>query len=187
MNTIKLALLIVVLFFYGCSSINYPKVHGQNFQGNSLSSYVRWNDNYIVTVKHAGILDGSSYISEEYDLQFVKKHSVNEDNAIWAYPVNKEKLLMFGYVKNRTKVYREGYDAGVVIKNLSVDAKYRLIDRAIKKGMSGGPVFNSKNEVVGINIGYTSKKIDIDGNYSFYSIYLPYDVIEYEWIKSGLN
>ncbi len=183
----KTALLIVVLFIFGCSSINVPKVHGKNVSGKSISSYVKWNDNYAVTVKHAGNLKNSSYVSTNYDVQFIRIDLINNEKVIWNNPKNNEKLIMFGYTRNQGKVYRYGNDAGIVTKHLEGKPKYRLVDTLIKKGMSGGPVFNEKNEVVGINIGYTAEKIDVKGKYAFYSLYLPYDIIQEEWIKSGLN
>lgn len=184
----KIISVIIILSFMvsGCSSISSENTYGQfvtkeKHSAKSISSYVQWNNEYAVTVNHSEINKNVEYSSEVYDVKFVKHPS--QQSPVWT-DVNKGELLtMVGYPRlgQKQPTIRKGVDIG----NVSTDYKNgcRGVKTLIVQGMSGGPVLNSNNEVVGINIGYSSEPVVLNNQTTELSLYLPYDVILKEWNK----
>ncbi len=182
------AALMMSVALVGCASKPSDVEYGQiavkeGMIGVTTSTFVQWNDEYAVTVKHGKKIPHSVYISEEFDVQFIKKASISK--VKWNSPKDKEILSMEGFTKHRQKTpdVMVGPDAGITATYLSEKDGYRLVETTIQKGMSGGPVYNSNREVVGINIGFTAKQIKVVDKTAFYSVYLPYDIIKAEWEK----
>lgn len=182
------AALMMSVALVGCASKPSDVEYGQiavkvGTTGVTNSSFVQWNDEYAVTVKHGASVPRSVYISDEFDVQFIKKESIAK--VKWNSPKDKEALSMEGFIKYRQKSpsVMVGNDSGVTAIYHSNEDVYRLVDTKIEQGMSGGPVYNSNREVVGINIGFTAKPINAGGKTAIYSIYLPYDIIKAEWEK----
>ena len=178
--------IVSVFSCYGCSSLNYGKPYGQILfkeggKTDSISSYVQWNNDYAVTVKHSDVNGAVAYNSNEYDVRFLKIHS--NKVPMWGNANKGDYLSMSGYPRKQQKqpTIREGNDIGKITAHNKND--YRAVNTLIVKGMSGGPVFNVNNEVVGINIGYSLDKVNINGKLTNISIYLPYNVIQSEWLK----
>lgn len=179
-------LILLSISLVGCSSTDTYKPYGQfiykdGMVNTSISSYVQWNNEYAVTVKHSEVRGIIEYDSKEYDVRFVKNKS--SKIPVWANPKKGDLLYMTGFPRAHQKqpTIREGNDIGnIVIKE---QKGYRAVKTLIVKGMSGGPVFNTKDEVVGINIGYSSEQVFINGQQTELSIYLPYNIILAEWNK----
>lgn len=180
----KLAIFIFTFIFANFSNAKeYGHITKKDSSGSMIFSYVQWNDEYAVTVKHTPELVSSVYKSDIVDVQFFKKKSA--DIPKWVEPERLGKLKMVGFVGVNPLKKKEtiGNDAGMVIQWKTEKPYYRLMNNLISEGMSGGPVFNEKNEVVGINIGYVKQKYIVNGKEDFYSIYLPLNVIKEEWDK----
>lgn len=179
-------LILLSISLVGCSSTYSHKSYGQFISKNgmvykSISSYVQWNNEYAVTVKHSEVIGLIVYNSQDYDVRFVKNKS--SKIPVWANPNKGDLLYMTGFTRAHQKqpTIRDGNDIGNII--IKEQKGYRAVKTLIVKGMSGGPVFNTKNEVVGINIGYSSEQVFIDGQQTELSIYLPYNIILAEWNK----
>lgn len=176
---------ILILNIFGCVSIQDNQPYGQVSVKKDkeliIGTFVQWNADYAVTAKHIPNVKNSVYISDNYDLQFFKKHS--DVYPIWKSPKNGENLKMLGYIKYKkfNPTIINGKDLGLAIA--FSQHNYRIVDVTLVSGMSGGPVFNIDNKVVGINIGYTAEKVFIKEKEIIVSVYLPYDVINDEWLK----
>lgn len=186
MKYIKIGLVLFALFLTGCATTPNEKIYGQFKRSESISvkevsSYVQWNNEYSVTVKHSKIVQKISYESKNFDLRFVRNPSLKVPS--WNDPVKGEKITMLGFPNYRkeTPTIREGLEVGDV-RTLEGEM-FRGVKTKIVKGMSGGPVINDKNEIVGINIGYSQMTNPVTKEKYFISIYLPYEVIKDEWEK----
>lgn len=188
----KIFLLSLFILITGCSTHNYKDDrYGQlnieiNEYSTEIATFAQWNENYAVTVKHASNVPNSVYQSDIYDLQFFKKKSVGNIPE-WSYSNEKDIVSMIGYteVNSDNKIIKKGKDLGTadfLIKN-----KYRMVDTTIIKGMSGGPVINNKNKLVGINIGYTHNPVFIKDKEIIVSVFLSYEAIQEEWLKFEKN
>lgn len=150
------------------------------------ASYVQWNEEYAVTAAH--FVSPSyypAYKSELLDIQFIKIKS--NKVPVWNEFKIGEKVSMVGFPnidQNEKKV--TGYTTGKLAVFNGVEV-YQLVTTKIEQGMSGGPVFNDKKEVVGINIGYTSQPVLRDGKNEIQSLFLPYGYIKQEWEKFKTN
>ena len=144
------------------------------------ATYTQWNENYAVTVSHySGYLD-SQYQSSRLDVKFFKNQTKNGVRQ-WADIKTNEIVQMAGFIQEgqefnimQGRVARET----ITINNQAV---YRLIAGALIPGMSGGPVLNAQGQVVGINVGYSTRKIAVDSQKGSYSLILPYSEIKKEW------
>lgn len=179
-------LILLSIGLVGCSSTYTYKPYGQfvskdGMVDKSISNYVQWNNEYAVTVKHSEFRGLIEYNSQDYDVRFVKIKS--SEIPVWTNPNKGDLLSMTGFPRAHQKqpTVREGNDIGNII--IKEKKGYRAVKTLIVQGMSGGPVFNTKNEVVGINIGYSSEQVFIDGQQTELSIYLPYNIILAEWNK----
>lgn len=185
---IALVMIAVLAICTGCASqkTDVGAPYGQmlvrdGLVGNATSSYVQWNKEYAVTVKHSDVKHQVAYNSEDYDVRFVKKRS--NTVPVWTDAQKGEILSMTGYPRPYQKepTIRQGADVGTV--NVYDKTTYRGVKTLIIRGMSGGPVLNANKEVVGINVAYSTVKVVIDGEQSDVSVYLPRDVIQAEWDK----
>lgn len=148
-----------------------------------IGSYVQWNAEYAVTAKHVKNVKNVAYVSKDYDLVFFKHKSANP--LKWADTKINEPLVSKGFPFFPQRQKENVVSANNVNVNLTLDDMpyYFLMDAQLVGGMSGGPVFNQNNEVVGINIAYTNKRYNIDHKDQVYSIYLSHQGIQQEWNK----
>jgi hypothetical protein len=185
-NIITLSFVVISIVLSGCS-INHPSYGPLTFinpdRTVDMGSYVQWNDDYAVTAKHVKNVKDVVYVSNDYDLVFFKHKSTNPMK--WADTQVNEPLISKGFP------FFPQRDQEIAIKGNSVNIHltldnmpyYYLMDAQLIAGMSGGPVFNQYNEVVGINIGYTNKRYNIDNKDQVYSIYLSSQAVKNEWSK----
>lgn len=192
----NIPLIIMSFLVVGCSSniiannnlnnsttLSNNIVHITADGASAYASGVRWNDNYIVTVKHlTGFTSKEKCDSDNLDVAFIKRDKKSyEYTEKWTNPINNEKVLMTGSSKNKITIKIEGsvVEGRFPYKN-STD--YKLVTGKVRKGMSGGPIKNHKDEVVGIIIGYTLP-ILLKGKEekSSYSVMLPFESIQKEW------
>lgn len=182
--TISLVTLTVILS--GCSSLDRdeqygPITHINEDKSVDIGSYVQWNDDYAVTAKHVKNVKNLAYVSKDYDLVFFKHKSSSP--LKWADTKTSEPLVSKGFPFFPQRQQEKVVSANNINVNLKLDdmPHYFLMDAQLIGGMSGGPVFNKNNEVVGINIGYTRKRYNIDNKDQVYSIYLSHQGIQQEW------
>lgn len=148
-----------------------------------MGSYVQWNNDYAVTAKHVKSIKNVAYVSDSYDLVFFKHKSTV--SVKWADTHVNEALVSKGFPFFPARQKELALNGNSVDINLTMDnlPHYYLIDTLLIAGMSGGPVFNINNEVVGINIGYTEKLYTINNKTQHYSVYLSHQGIQQEWQK----
>ena len=184
-NIIAIALLTITATLSGCSgNPQYgPLTHFNDDKSVDIGSYVQWNDEYAVTAKHVKNVQNVAYVSKNYDLVFFKHKSTAP--LKWADTKVNEPLVSKGFPFFPQRLKENVVSANNVNVNLTLDniPHYFLMDAQLVGGMSGGPVFNQYNEVVGINIGYTNKRYNIDHKEQVYSIYLSHQGIQQEWNK----
>ena len=184
-NIVAVALLTITATLAGCSgNPQYGPLTFVNADKSvDIGSYVQWNDEYAVTAKHVKNVKNVAYVSKNYDLVFFKHKSAAP--LKWADTKVNEPLVSKGFPFFPQRFKENVVSANNVNINLTLDnmPHYFLMDAQLVGGMSGGPVFNQYNEVVGINIGYTNKRYNIDHKEQVYSIYLSHQGIQQEWNK----
>lgn len=180
----KLPIILISLILIGCATREYSINTTYGGLGKSIykpnASYVQWNKDYAVTAAHFVSPDHvPDYKSEYIDVQFIKKKS--ENIPVWTdfKPLEKVSMIGFPSIYKNEKIIK-GYIAGqqAVFMGSGV---YELVTGKIQEGMSGGPVFNENDEVVGINIGYTIEPVSVNNNKEIHSLFLPYSEIQREW------
>lgn len=158
---------------------------------SSFASAIRWNEEYLVSVKHleegAGI---KRCASDKLDLAFYK------------VPVKKgETIPSWENMKSGSSVKMEGFISrgknlktveGKVVPGIFTyggEAKYKLAQNIVTKGMSGGPVKNEDGKIVGLIIGYTAEPVKltklvkggVEKPGERFSVLLPYSSISEGW------
>lgn len=167
---------ILSILLSGCAQ--HIEFGNMSINGTKFS-YIQWDEDHAVTVKHVQQLDSYVYLSGKYDIQFFE-HSSKEIPK-WTTPKANERLTMSGFHDN-TLLQLEGHDLGLTIKPKQFPIPvYRAVDVSIKPGMSGGPVTNDAGQVVGMNIGFSKESYE-KGDYTYkISVYVPYEIIQKEW------
>lgn len=175
-SLIKIATaLSVAALIGGCAN----KEFGHIKNGIDEFSYVQWDNEHAVTVRHIKPLDSYVYISGKYDLQFFKHKS--DKVPVWGNYISNEEVKMSGFVNGSLKDIK-GYDMGTTVKVDSYPVpSYRATNADLEFGMAGGPTFNTNGEVIGINIGKSKELVKYGDDYYKVSIYLPYEIIQSEW------
>jgi Trypsin-like peptidase domain len=178
----RLLVIIALAVLTGCTA---TPISGVGFLSSGIgvgeyATYTQWNKDYAVTVSHyTGYLD-SQYQSPRLDVKFFKHTSKNGVRE-WADVKDGERVQMAGFIDEGSEFnIMQGRVAKekITINNQSV---YRLITGALVPGMSGGPVLNVQGQVVGINVGYSTRKIVVESQKGLYSLVLPYSEIKKEW------
>lgn len=187
-NIITIALLTLTAILSGCSTIDRHEQYGpltyvHQDKSVDIGSYVQWNEDYAVTAKHVRNVKNVAYVSADYDLVFFEHKSTAP--LKWAETKKNEPLTSKGFPFFPSREKEKVIEAKSVDINLTMDdmPDYYLLSAQLVSGMSGGPVFNQFNEVVGINIGYTKRLYNIDNKTQIYSVYLSYQGIQKEWNK----
>lgn len=151
----------------------------------SYASGVRWNDDYIVTVKHFDGVDKNKICkASRVDLAFVKSPKEKSADLIkWKEPEGSLGVTMVGYTNKTSKIKKV---EGVMIPGWFIygdERKYKLASNLVTHGMSGGPALNPDGDVVGLIVGYTAKPVLVSGKTeeASYSVILPYSSIQEGW------
>jgi len=173
---LKLLAVSMIVSLVGCTM---DKEVGQMRSGIDYYTYVQWDTEHAVTVRHVKQINTNVYVSDRYDLQFFKHPSSKV--PVWTKFVSNDPATMSGY--SGSKYYElKGHDMGVTLQrgNYAVPA-YRAVDVSIIPGMPGGPVTNSAGEVIGMTTELGLEPLEYgEGTYNV-SLYLPYEVIAKEW------
>lgn len=176
------------------SSYSYIE-NGHKVTMNKYGSGVRWNNEYIVTAKHVDFISGSVYkCSHNCDLQFVKK----EANGVipqWRERIPSEDITIVGNSPGSKTIISKGNDLNLkyYVSNTKVEsAPYKKEEvnalvyassAKVIQGQSGGPVFGHNGDVIGMVIGNTILTNVKTGQEFEVSLYIPYSIIEKEWLK----
>lgn len=165
------------------------KVVEGDVKGDAFASGVRWNDEFIVSVKH--LSDGSGLSRCEVnkvDLAFYRKSVVaNERVPKWENIRNQSNVSMEGFVNMGNQFTAVPGVVKPFIFTYKGQSKYKLVSGVVAKGMSGGPVKNDNGNIVGLIIGYTANEIELpqvknqEAEQGKYSVVLPYSVIADGW------
>lgn len=168
--------------------------NNQKYDVHDYGSAIPWNNEYAVTAKHVSFVKNSVYVcSENCDIQFIKFK--NSSPIRWRNPVAHEKLTFLGNNKEQTSNQFSGKDLDFILymngakvtnypfKNHATNTQLYVSDSPVSHGQSGGPVIGSDGKVVGMIIGETTVT-DIKTNKKFsVSLYIPYQIIQKEWLK----
>lgn len=151
-----------------------------------MGSAIQWNDDYAVTVKHVPYLPGAVYQGKG-DVQFFK-HKADGQLPVWRQYTTGETVTAVGFSSLYVPVKGTGHALGALVRLNATDGVfYATHDGPTAKGMSGGPVFGSDGDVVGINVAYLTasdladiKRPDL-AHRERVSIFMPYNEIAKEW------
>lgn len=176
------------------SSYSYVE-NGRKFTMNEYGSGVRWNSEYIVTAKHVDFISGSVYkCSHNCDLQFVKKDST-DGIPQWRERIPLEDVTIVGNSPGSKTIISKGNDLNLkyYVSNTKVEsAPYKKEEvnalvyassAKVIQGQSGGPVFGHNGDVIGMVVGNTILTNVKTGQEFEVSLYVPYSIIEREWLK----
>ena len=199
----KIFLFLMIISFGVLADNDYLKIeashlveeNGNSFTVNQYGSAVRWNDDYIVTAKHLDFVQGSKYkCSENCDLQFVK-YKGKSLTPKWRERVPYEDITIVGNSPGSKTIISKGQDLNlkyyvsntkiesVPYKKEQVNALVYASNAKVIQGQSGGPVFGNNGDVIGMVIGNTILTSAKTGQEFEVSLYIPYSVIEKEWLK----
>lgn len=184
-SMLKWSAIALTVSLAGCTM---DKEVGDMRSGIDRFTYVQWDAEYAVTVRHVKQVNTEVYSSDRYDVQFFKHTSSKV--PVWTKFVSNDPATMSGYVGGKYH-HLKGHDMGVTVQkgNYAVPA-YRAVDVSIVPGMPGGPVTNDSGEVIGMTTELGLEPLEYgEGTYNV-SYYLPYEVIAKEWknyqlIKAG--
>lgn len=177
-SMLKLLAVSLTVSLVGCT---IDKEVGQMRSGIDTFTYVQWNSEYAVTVKHVKKLNTTVYVSNDFNLQFFKHSSLKVPT--WNHFITNDPAIVSGYVDGQYR-FLKGNDMGVTLQQGQYPTPaYRAVDVTIVPGMSGGPVHNVDGDVIGMVVEPLLEQLSYgDKNYNV-SIYLPYDLINKEWKK----
>jgi hypothetical protein len=176
--TLKTMAVAAIFSLSGCT-IDQDVGHMRS--GIDNFTYIQWNTEYAVTVKHVKKLDTTVYISDDYNLQFFKHTSLKVPK--WNNFITNDPAIVSGYVNGKYRILK-GNDMGVTLQQgQSLAPAYRAVDVTIVPGMSGGPVHNTDGEVIGMIVEPLLEKLSYGEKDYSVSIYLPYSLIQQEWDK----
>ena len=158
--------------------IGVPTVFGIGIQGTTFPV----SKHYSLTAKHVA----------KYSLNKVVAYNNNCDLALIYKENNKINYPVFSYAHKDENVVNYGYSflldlpvssKGTTENNTWLTNEYNkkcLVYKStagVRAGMSGGPVYNNENKVIGVNIAYDSKK-----NISYF---IPVQQF-YDWLSKNI-
>lgn len=184
--------IVVIAFFAliaGCSSMS-PTITSDNtaksealypfgklgaIDGPLVASYIQWNDEYAVTAHHVHNLEGVVHVcSTGCDLQFFR-HKATSPVRSWRNRDNYEACTLMGISARGSVVVSTGQILNETDRIDGQPDAYAVTTAPAIPGMSGGPVYGSDGEVLGMTIGTfmgpTGRK----------TLFLPYAIIDREW------
>ncbi len=126
---------------------------GSGLENSTNFTYTQFNENYAITAKHTDKKHKVVWTCEDCDLVFYEKKLEGfKHDDYWENGKPLENVKLLGHVGIFIKEL-EGRDLAIVgmINNVIVG---NLMTITPIKGMSGGPVLNDSNKIIGMNIGY---------------------------------
>lgn len=178
------------------SGTNAVSINTEQKDNNGLSvafaSGIRWNEEYLVSVKH--LEDGSGLkkcASSKLDLAFYKKPITPIENIpSWADMKTGSVVSMEGFIFKGEEFNKIKGEVISGVFTYGGQKKYKLASNLVSNGMSGGPVKDGDGNVVGLIIGYTATpvKIKSDENQNAvkgadkqFSVLIPYSSVKEGW------
>jgi len=162
-------------------------------QQDGIGTFVQWNSDVAVTVKHVKLqrkgADGTVedapvvYADECIDLQFFE----NRGNAPkWGVAKIGDEVTAAGHVVKNDhieKAFASGKVTTAMVPMCENQTSFLTHSGATSPGMSGGPVYrDADNVVVGITTAGVAKGTAKDANGDeVRSVFIPYQVIQQAW------
>lgn len=125
-------------------------------------SYARLNEEWIITAAHnRPILPQETFYHPICDVALYKDSSVTESVLDAGVVYYGEEVFHVGY----PLLYGEVSQKGVVVGDTvgSDGCRYTITTASVMVGMSGGGVYNSQGELIGITNGFSEKLVWQDG------------------------
>lgn len=179
----------------GCIQSNGSVSHADSNEANHLviigvpmllggfGSSVPVNEEYQITARHVAQVSWDLDVIHHprCDLSLVRASSSHIPQWGLIYP--DEKVTHEGHSLLGNKVKGEGKYLQDVF-DTNTDCLYSLSDAPVMSGMSGGPVFNDKGEIVGITVAIVNNPEDLTNlrPAERYSQFVPATLI-FDWLK----
>ena len=160
---------------------------------NGIGTFVQWNENVAVTVKHVKLQRKTQsgqvenmpvvYADECIDLQFFE----NKGNVPkWGAANIGDGVTAAGHVVQDNKIekaFASGTVTAMMVPMCENQTSFLTHSGATSRGMSGGPVYrDADNTVIGITTGGLADGVAKDANgMDVRSVFIPYQVIKQAW------
>lgn len=169
---------------------NYFTKDGVKYKKTDIGTAVRWNNDYIVTVKHVNFTEGKEILTP-YDIKFVKSSPDDVSIPLWRVPNGNENIKIVGFNLSGNMVEHNGKDIDVYREEDNGEIN-RFSTAITEGGQSGGLVLGSDGKALGILVGLAKIKdpdshSEFKGKGNVFSIYIPYDFILLAWQESLKN
>lgn len=149
-----------------------------------LATQFPYNEKYSITVGHVKDFSNSvNFVSRHpnCDVALLNKgYSAENSNPTFSNSKLGENVTLYGHAGGKNK---EEIVNGKIVQYITVtlgeyskDCKVAVVDARVKKGMSGGPVYNDDGKIVGVIFAvnkYQEKNL---------SYFIPYESFS-EWIE----
>lgn len=152
-------------------------------------SGVHIGDGYIITAAHVVTQVGDYLVKDrnfkEYPAEVLWKNHVYDVALLrvkdWRFrasslncdvPFQGQKITATGNPFDLTFIETHGYIAGKTIQ-LPNWKEALIADLTLGPGMSGGPVFNERHEVVGINVGVRLHRMGLSASPTGFAVIVP--------------
>lgn len=185
----KFFIFMIVIFISGCQT-NLKNKHSYEVSNNQqnkilsqgIGTQFPYKQKYSLTAAH--VVDKEKQILSKHDKCDValiyKSYKASNDDPIFAESKINEKVVAYGFPHgNKKEVELSGKIIGyknVTNGDYTKGCAVAIMDFNVENGMSGGPVYNNKNQIVGI-IFATDK-------YKRQSYMVPYESIK-DWLNKN--
>lgn len=120
------------------------------------------NDNYSMTALHVAQFMGANVVASlpQCDLAIIEDNNKDYQAANFSFAVEGEKATANGFIKySVSSIVEVKVEETIQLESesLSKDCSVVALSPVTKKGMSGSPVYNNKNEVIGVIVAIQTR------------------------------